>query len=87
MTIASLYISITPLPAHSPVCLGQDGDPLQPLQKGEHVEYRTWRDKEGTLMAVRVERIKERTRPTGVAGGAGVVAQRRTDRGTQAHFR
>ncbi|CAM9631662.1 unnamed protein product, partial [Sphacelaria rigidula] len=64
-----------------------DGEPSGPLQKGDHVEYHTWRDKEGTLMAVRVEKIKERTRPTSGGGGMGAGAQRRTDRATPAHFR
>lgn len=65
----------------------QDGEPSGPLQKGDHVEYHTWRDKEGTLMAVRVEKIKDRTRSTGVGGGMGAGAQRRTDRAAPAHFR
>eukprot|EP00752_Nemacystus_decipiens_P003197 g2958.t1 len=55
----------------------KDGD-QQPLQKGDHVEYRPWKDTEGRLMAVRVERVKERSRPAGGGGG---------NRATQAHFR
>lgn len=60
-------------PNHHP----QDGE-RQPLQKGDHVEYRAWKDSEGRLMAVRVERVKERPRPAGGGGG---------NRATQAHFR
>jgi len=55
----------------------QDGE-QQPLQKGDHVEYRAWKDSDGRMMAVRVERVKERPRPTGGGGG---------NRATQAHFR
>lgn len=42
------------------------------------MEYRPWKDSEGRLMAVRVERVKERPRPAGGGGG---------NRATQAHFR
>ena len=73
----------------------QDGEEHQPLQKGDHVEYRTWRDHDGKMVAVRVERVKERPRSVGVggngnggiAGGGGPAGQWRTDRATQAHFR
>lgn len=59
----------------------QDGEQQQPLQKGDLVEYRAWKDSEGRLMAVRVERAKERPRPKGGGGSGGGT------RATQAHFR
>ncbi|CAM9379939.1 unnamed protein product [Ectocarpus sp. 6 AP-2014] len=58
----------------------KDGEQRQPLQKGDHVEYRVWKDTEGRSMAVRVERAKERPRPAGGGVGSG-------SRSTQAHFR
>lgn len=69
----------------------KEGEEQPPLQKGDHVEYRAWRDSEGRLMAVRVERARERPRVAGGGGGGGggpgLNLQRRTDRATQAHFR
>lgn len=64
----------------------QDGEHQHPLQKGDHVEFRTWRGNDGKVVAVRVERIKERSRAvasngaSGNGGGSGF-------RATQAHFR
>ncbi|CAM9294013.1 unnamed protein product, partial [Ectocarpus fasciculatus] len=58
----------------------KDGEQRQLLAKGDHVEYRVWKDTEGRLMAVRVELAKERPRPAGGGVGNG-------SRSTQAHFR
>lgn len=64
----------------------QDGEQRHPLQKGDHVEFRTWRGKDGKAVAVRVERVKERSRAVGSNGGGGNGGGSGF-RAIQAHFR
>lgn len=60
----------------------------QKLQKGDHVQYNHWRDPGGVLIAVGVEKVKERPRHAGTgAAGSGAAGKWSTDRATQAHFR